>query len=152
MLNWSSNAKQCLANSGFRLLMNEGTSIKRGQDLIYLSGIDDLLSGTPDPAKVFKNPRLDPDVFHILLVHEPDYTKETEKRPVDLQLSGHSHGGQIRLPGTGPLITPALARKYPSGLYRISERLTLYTNRGLGTTILPFPLYCRPEVTMIELI
>lgn len=142
--------KDCLADSRFRLLINEGTAVKGGRDLIYISGIDDLLSGTPDPVKVLKNPRLKPERFHILLAHEPDFANEIKNLPVDLQLSGHSHGGQINLPCMGPLITPALSRIYPS--YRIDRRLTLYTNRGLGTTILPFRFYCQPEITMIELV
>lgn len=144
--------KDCLADSGFRLLLNEGTFVKRERDLIYISGIDDLLSGTPEPGKVFKNPRLKPELFHILLAHEPDFANEIKNLPVDLQLSGHSHGGQINFPYVGPLITPALSRIYPSGLYRINRRLTLYTNRGLGTTILPLRFYCRPEIAIIELI
>ncbi len=71
--------KDCLSDSGFRLLINEGTFVKRGRDLIYISGIDDLLSGTPDTGKVFKNPRLKPELFHILLAHEPDFANEIKQ-------------------------------------------------------------------------
>jgi predicted MPP superfamily phosphohydrolase len=143
--------KDCLTDSGFQLLMNEVTLVRKGNDYIYISGIDDLLCGTPDISKIFKKGRLDPNLFHVMLVHEPDYANEISYHPVDLQLSGHSHGGQINLPYIGPLITPALSKKYTSGLYRINNRLNLYTNRGIGTTILPFRFYCRPEITIIEL-
>ncbi|MGA8942141.1 MAG: metallophosphoesterase [Thermoactinomyces sp.] len=143
--------KNCLANSGFRLLINERNVVRRGQDAIYISGMDDLLAGTPEPGRIFEDADL-PDFFHILLAHEPDFATEIKDSPVDLQLSGHSHGGQVNLPFMGPLITPPLSRVYPSGLYKINQRLTLYTNRGLGTTILPFRFCCRPEIAVIELV
>jgi len=143
--------KECLRNSGFRLLMNEMAVVRKGDEVIYVSGVDDLLGGTPDLSQIFNKGALDPDGFHMMLVHEPDYANELAAHPVDLQLSGHSHGGQVNLPFVGPLITPPLSKKYPSGLYQINHRLTLYTNRGIGTTILPFRFYCRPEMTILEL-
>jgi hypothetical protein len=72
------------------------------------------------------------------------------KYSVDLQLSGHSHGGQIWIPGFGAPWLPRLARKYPRGLRQLGP-LTLYTNLGLGTIRLPIRLNCPPEVTMITL-
>jgi predicted MPP superfamily phosphohydrolase len=69
---------------------------------------------------------------------------------VDLQLSGHSHGGQIRIPFLGPPFLPPLARKYPWGLRQIG-RLALYTNVGIGTIEVPIRLNCPPEVTLITL-
>ncbi|SEN70166.1 metallophosphoesterase [Lihuaxuella thermophila] len=91
------------------------------------------------------------DRFHIILVHEPDYADAVAYHHVDLQLSGHSHGGQINFPMIGAMVTPVGSKKYISGLYKINEKLTLYTNRGIGTTILPFRFLCRPELTIIEL-
>jgi predicted MPP superfamily phosphohydrolase len=69
---------------------------------------------------------------------------------VALQLSGHSHGGQIRLRGKPPRILPHLGRKYVQGLYRLQDAW-LYTNRGLGYTSLPVRINCPPEVTEITL-
>ncbi|HEY6937921.1 MAG TPA: metallophosphoesterase, partial [Terriglobales bacterium] len=69
---------------------------------------------------------------------------------VDLQLSGHSHGGQIVLPVIGPPYLPPLARRYPWGLRRLGP-LTLYTNRGLGTITLPLRFNCPPELTLFTL-
>lgn len=150
---WGDTAlvKDCLTSAGFRLLINEWTLVKKGNDVISVSGLDDLLNGKPDHSKVFNDARFDPDLFHLMLVHEPDFAKVISSDPVDLQLSGHSHGGQINLPFFGPLFTPPLSRKFSSGLYQINERLTLYTNRSIGTTILPFRFACRPEITVIEL-
>ena len=86
----------------------------------------------------------------ILLAHEPDYADYVSRFPVDLQLSGHSHGGQIRIPFLPPLYLPDLAKKYILGLYRIGG-LTLYTNPGIGTILVPVRLNCPPEVTLITL-
>jgi hypothetical protein len=66
-------------------------------------------------------------------------------------LSGHSHGGQIRLPFIGPLILPPLGKKYPLGLYRFGH-MQLYVNRGIGTVGLPFRLNCPSEITDITLL
>jgi len=85
-----------------------------------------------------------------LLVHEPDFADDAALYPVDLQLSGHSHGGQIWLPGIGAPWLPLYARRYPRGLRRIGQ-LTLYTNLGLGTIRVPIRLNCPPEVTLLTL-
>jgi predicted MPP superfamily phosphohydrolase len=69
---------------------------------------------------------------------------------VDLMLSGHSHGGQIRLPLLGALVLPELARKYVKGWFQLG-RLQLHVNRGIGTIGLPFRLDCPPEITSITL-
>lgn len=141
----------CLQESGFTLLKNDVTEIKWEDDYIYLSGIDDVLAGTPDMEPVDQRMQTHKDIFHIALVHEPDYANEMAYHDVDLQLSGHSHGGQIALPLIGPILTPQGSKKYTTGLYKINDRLTLYTNRGLGTTILPLRFFCKPELTLIEL-
>jgi predicted MPP superfamily phosphohydrolase len=86
----------------------------------------------------------------ILLVHEPDFALDAARFPVDLQLSGHSHGGQVRLPWLGAPVLPLLARRYPWGLHRIGG-LTLYTNVGIGTIGLPIRFLCPPEITLITL-
>src|SRR6185437_12458805 len=86
----------------------------------------------------------------VLLAHEPDWADYVARYPVDLQLSGHSHGGQIRLPLVGAPYLPELGRKYPRGLRRIGS-LALYTNVGVGTIRIPMRLNCPPEVTQITL-
>lgn len=69
---------------------------------------------------------------------------------MDLQLSGHSHGGQVRLPGLGALVLPEMARKYPMGLNRVGT-LQVYTNVGLGVINPPVRFRCPPEVTFLTL-
>jgi len=93
--------------------------------------------------------RVPSDEAVVLLAHEPDYADYVARYPVDLQLSGHSHGGQVRFPFVPPLFLPEMAKKYVWGLYRIGE-LTLYTNPGLGTIRVPVRLNCPPEVTLIS--
>jgi predicted MPP superfamily phosphohydrolase len=87
-----------------------------------------------------------------LLAHEPDIADDVAaESPVKVQLSGHSHGGQIRLPLVGPPYLPELARRYPWGLRKVGD-LSLYTNCGLGTFELPIRLNCPPEVTLVRLV
>jgi predicted MPP superfamily phosphohydrolase len=86
----------------------------------------------------------------ILLAHEPDFADEAAKSPIDLQISGHSHGGQIRIPFLPPLYLPALAKKYVWGTYQVGP-LMLHTSAGLGTIGVPMRLNCPPEITLLTL-
>ncbi|MBV7333060.1 hypothetical protein KFU94_33490 [Chloroflexi bacterium TSY] len=88
----------------------------------------------------------------VLLMHEPDYADAVaQDGRVALQLSGHSHGGQVRLPGYGVFILPRYGRKYDLGLYQVKE-LWLYTNPGIGVIGPAIRLNCRPEITEITLV
>ena len=88
------------------------------------------------------------------MCHAPDYADQLLKtaagRAVGLMLSGHTHGGQVRLPLFGPLITNRLGRKYVQGGFRLGG-LQLYVNRGIGTSGLPFRFDCLPEITLMTL-
>jgi predicted MPP superfamily phosphohydrolase len=85
-----------------------------------------------------------------LLVHEPDLADSASQYPIDLQLSGHTHGGQIRVPLLGALLLPVMGRKYSMGLYRV-DGMWVYTNRGLGVNRPPLRFNCRPEITLFAL-
>jgi predicted MPP superfamily phosphohydrolase len=132
------------------LLVNEGLPILVGNSSLYLASLDDGWSGSPNlKAAMQKWPDGAPTV---LLMHEPDLADRYSVDPrISLQLSGHSHGGQIRLPWIGALITPYLSWKYPMGLYNVNG-MWLYTNRGLGTTNIPLRVNCAPEITEITLV
>jgi predicted MPP superfamily phosphohydrolase len=122
--------------------------LERGTHRLWLAGIDDVLRGRPDlGAAIGKIPA---NEATILLAHEPDFADEASLLPIDLQLSGHSHGGQIWIPGIGAPWLPPLSRKYPRGLYQIGK-LTLYTNIGIGTIRAPIRINCPPEITLITL-
>ncbi len=135
-----------LQDRGIPVLRNRSIPLERGHNRIWVAGIDDALVEAADLDKALH------DAFrnHLLLAHEPDFADYAARFPVDLQLSGHSHGGQVRLPGIGALILPTLARKYPIGLNRVGS-LQVYTNRGLGVINPPVRFYCPPEVTFVTL-
>lgn len=146
--------EKCWEDSSFILLKNKTTQLQQNRDTIILSGLDDALNGNPDFSILKSDPRNQKTPFHILLAHEPDLANTVASQyQVHLQLSGHSHGGQIQIPGIGPIITPPLSKQYPLGLYQSikNSKLHLYTNRGIGTTILPFRFFSRPEITVITL-
>ncbi|MEJ8548581.1 metallophosphoesterase [Brevibacillus borstelensis] len=143
--------RQALLDSGFSVLINEHIKIQKKEGALFVAGMDNALHGVPDPQKALNG--ISPEDTVILLVHEPDFAEEAVKHPFALQLSGHSHGGQVRLPFLGHLITPPMAQKYVQGLqYAGDGKLPVYTNRGIGTTILPVRLFCRPEITVLTLV
>ena len=135
---------------GYRIpvLRNSSLAIERGTDRVWVAGIDDLLRGEPDLDLTLS--RIPRNETTILLAHEPDFADDAAARSVDLQLSGHSHGGQIWIPGIGAPWLPPMARKYPRGLRSIGN-LKLYTNIGIGTIRAPIRINCRPEITLITL-
>jgi uncharacterized protein len=139
---------ETLDSHGLSVLRNRSIPIEQKGSRIWLSGLDDAWKGDPDMNLTLRG--IPGDELVVLLAHEPDFADEAAHYPVDLQLSGHSHGGQIWLPGIGAPWLPTFARKYPRGRYRIGP-LTLYTNMGLGTIRFPVRLNCRPEVTLFTL-
>jgi hypothetical protein len=130
------------------VLANQSEAIERDGARIWLAGVNDVLSQTADLSKTLH--RVPADEAVILLAHEPDFADEASRFPIDLQLSGHSHGGQIRIPFLPPLYLPALAEKYFMGRYQVGP-LQLYTNVGLGTMRIPMRLNCPPEITFLTL-
>ncbi|UVI27914.1 metallophosphoesterase [Paenibacillus spongiae] len=137
--------------TGFRLLLNRHAAIEKGGSRLIVAGVDDLMLGQPDLERALGGTL--PEDKVILLAHEPDFADTAADWPqVKLQLSGHTHGGQIRLPFIGHLIAPPHGKKYVDGLYHAgAAQLPVYTNRGIGTTTLPIRFWCRPELTVLEL-
>jgi len=139
-----------MEKADFILLQNSHLFIEKGNERFVLAGIDDVLLGKPDLNKAMQ--QVDPDLFTILLAHEPDYADRTVEFPVDIQLSGHSHGGQIRFPFLGHVYTPAYAEKYVEGKYTLQAgKLKLFVNKGIGTTRLPYRFLCQPEIHLFTL-
>ncbi len=146
----ASGVRRLLALAGIRELRNQVHVWERGRSRLALAGVDDAWSGNPDWQAVRE--AVPPGVPAILLVHEPDFADHVATLEVfGLQLSGHSHGGQVKLPGWGPPFLPRFGQKYPEGLYHIGG-LILYTNRGLGVVPPRIRLLCRPEMTLVELV
>jgi hypothetical protein len=94
-----------------------------------------------------------PDENTLLLYHNPDLALlAAESGKIDLYLAGHTHGGQVRLPLLPPLFLPRFSGRFVAGPYRVGQYNTpLYVNRGIGTSLLPVRMLCRPEITLIEL-
>lgn len=144
--------KNIMKSSGFQLLINQASEISLpDNERIYIAGIDEPMLGKPDLTTALN--AVPDSSFKILLSHAPDLADYAVNYNVQLQLSGHSHGGQVKLPLVGPLVKPPFARKYYEGLYTIEngKGLYLYVNRGIGTTRLPFRFLCRPEITVLTL-
>ncbi len=135
-----------LSRAGVRVLRNEGVEVADG---LWVAGLDDVWEGRPSLEMALRG--MPTDALAILLAHEPDYadTVAADGR-VALMLSGHTHGGQVRLPLFGPPILPYLGQRYPAGLYTLGK-MTLYVTRGVGLVAPPVRLNCRPEVTVLTL-
>ncbi|HTV08362.1 MAG TPA: metallophosphoesterase [Candidatus Aquilonibacter sp.] len=136
---------------GTPVLVDSYIPIQRNADYFWLCGSDDAGTRTPDlnlaiPAK--------PTAPVILMCHEPDYVDHVVRHPrfpfIDAMLSGHTHGGQVRLPVLGPLILPPMGKKYVEGRFQF-EHMELYVNRGIGTVGLPVRLNCPAEITHFTL-
>lgn len=135
---------------GIRMLLNENVPIARGGETVYLAGIDDAhffrvdniekgAAGIPHAA------------FSILLSHTPEIYRHAAHAGFDLLLSGHTHGGQICLPGSIPLtLSAVLPRAMGAGAWKYHQMVG-YTSTGAGTAILPVRLNCPPEITLHHL-
>jgi predicted MPP superfamily phosphohydrolase len=130
-------------------LNNKIFTITRRGSTLYIVGIDDAYYHLDRLQDIL--PSLPSRSAIVLLSHEPDLADlSSSTGRFGLQLSGHTHGGQIVIPGIGAPWLPRLGRKYPSGLYQVNG-MTLYTNRGVGTSSLYFRYHCPPEITEITL-
>lgn len=139
-----------LVREGVKVLQNEHVTLNFNGAALSLAGIDDVWSGQPDlktalPDGLTAGPT-------ILLAHEPDFADQSaQDGRVALQLSGHSHGGQVRLPGLGAPVLPYLGQKYDVGLNQVNQ-MWVYTTRGVGLIGPPIRFNCPPEITEITLV
>lgn len=139
---------EALTSHGAVLLRNAHYPIERDGARLWLIGMNDAMFGKAALEQGLRG--IPVNEAKVLLVHEPDFADESSQYGIDIQFSGHSHGGQIRIPGVHPLWLPDLAKKYYRGYYRVRD-LQLYTNRGIGTVALPFRFCAPPEVTLVTL-
>jgi predicted MPP superfamily phosphohydrolase len=138
--------ERLLSSHGVRVLRNEAAALP-GSDL-WIAGIDDALLSTPDVAGTFE--QIPKNAPVVALWHEPDGADEVAPYGALLQLSGHSHGGQVRLPVVGHVSAPPGGRRYVSGLYDASG-MPVYTSHGVGAYRPPVRYRCAPEVTLVSL-
>jgi uncharacterized protein len=139
-----------LEKSGISHLGNAVYTLQRGNATLYIAGVDDVGMGKDRLDLVMQ--QLPDEGAAILLAHEPDFANASAATGrFDLQLSGHSHGGQVRLPFLKPPVLPPWGKEYYLGRYQVKEML-LYTNRGLGMTGLHLRFFARPEITVFTLV
>ncbi|HEX8925183.1 MAG TPA: metallophosphoesterase [Terriglobales bacterium] len=138
---------EVIASAGIPVLRNQSHAIERDGARLQLVGVDNVTAGHARVGKSFRGiPNGD---CCLVAVHEPDIADEVRKLPADFQMSGHSHGGQIRMPGVGAVVLPPFARKYPKGAYQLGA-LRLYTNSGIGVIGMPVRFLCPPEISIFE--
>jgi uncharacterized protein len=132
---------------GIQMLLNESEAISRGNQAIYLAGIDDAhCYRVHDIGKVAS--QIPKDGFSILLSHTPEIFQPAAEAGFNLLLSGHTHGGQICLPGGIPITLDAdLPRRMGAGSWQFGN-MHGYTSVGAGTCILPVRFNCPPEITL----
>lgn len=134
---------------GVRVLVNQTISISRDDSLLHVTGVDDAYYYYTDEARAALENA--PPGFRVALVHSPELVIPAAVAGVDLYLTGHTHGGQVCLPGGIPLITHSLADKmFATGQWRL-QNMTGYTSRGAGVSGLPVRFNCPGEVTVFTL-
>ena len=142
--------RKILKKSNIVDLSNDVFTIEKDGEKLNISGVDSLTVGADDLDKVLE--KLPHDGASILLVHEPDFAKVSSKTDrFDLQMSGHSHGGQLVIPGVKT--TPfrcSYSIKYPVGAYKVKNMIQ-YTSKGLGTNSFWIRVNCKPEITQFYL-
>jgi uncharacterized protein len=149
---WSSISviTAALQAAGARVLANEHHRVQVRGERLAIVGIDDLWSRRAEPARAFRG--LARDECTIVLAHNPDTALYTRHLEPGVMLSGHTHGGVVRIPFYGSLINSILriGKQYYAGLNRYGE-FYIYTNRGLGTFWLRIRINCRPEISRFRL-
>ena len=139
--------QRMLKKAGIRLLHNEHTLADLAGQTINLVGVGDLWNRECYPRQAFDG--IDEQYPTILLSHNPDTKAELATYPWQLMLSGHTHGGQVYLPGLGAPLAPVKDKKYVRGLHRLGDRW-LHITKGVGN-LHGLRLNCRPEVSLLEI-
>ena len=139
-----------LERMGIRMLLNESVAVERGGARIHLAGIDDAHFYRVDNIEKAAL-GLPHDEFSILLSHTPEIYRQAAHADFDLLLSGHTHGGQICLPGGVPMTLDAvLPRAMGRGAWKYND-MAGYTSAGAGTSIVPVRYNCPAEITLHQL-
>jgi len=143
------NLRQKFQASGVQLLINQQQQLDIRDVPLAIHGLD-YPSGSENLTRLGQ--QADPGRVNLLLSHVPEFSHHLLDDSFDLILSGHTHGGQVRLPLLPPFYLPRYSGSFVSGLYRVGRNQTpLYVTRGIGTSVLPVRLWCRPEITLLRL-
>ncbi len=146
----SEGLSSALESLGIRVLRNENATIRQGSTRIAVAGVDDIWSNHSNLDDALKGVSAETPL--ILLAHQPDIALDTLSTRADLIVSGHTHGGQIRLPWYGALapIPSKMGRKYDQGIFSVGNETTLAITRGLGETLLRSRFFAWPQIMMLE--
>ena len=141
--------QEALVSVGIPVLRNQTAIVTYGGARLAIAGIDETLLGDPLPADTIGQA---PDGVPVLaLWHEPEFAEQAAALGAFAQLSGHTHGGQIRIPGIGPVGLPIHGKRHVIG-YGSADGMPVYTSRGVGVYRPPARFNCPPEVTLITLV
>jgi predicted MPP superfamily phosphohydrolase len=141
--------RRCIREGGVTELINGVRTLRRGGAALHVAGIDDVMEGKSRLDLVLRD--LPEEGAAILLAHEPDFADVSAATGrFDLQLSGHSHGGQVAVPFLRRLILPPFSQRYTRGLHDVKGMIQ-YTNRGIGFVHARLRFLCRPEITVFTL-
>ena len=141
---------EMLQSCGVRMLINENICLERGADRIYLAGVDDYHYFGADDVEL-ANEGLDDEMFKIVVSHSPEFCNKASSAGFDLQLSGHTHGGQVCLPnGRAPVTCATIPRQMVKGKWELGK-LKGYTCCGAGVSGVAVRYFCRPEITVVVL-
>lgn len=145
------------ASHGIRTLRNDGVTLETGTGNLSILGIDDLKSGRPNLARAWRALGKNPGELKILLSHRPEVFPVAARAGIDLVLSGHYHGGQVKLFSAPESFSVArLLTSYAEGPYRLTSKNSdrsahLFVGRGIGTSGLPIRLNCPPQIAELIL-
>lgn len=146
--NGPARVRAAMERAGVRMLVNEAQAVETERGTIWLAGLDDALLGAPDVNATFAGVPADAAV--VAVWHEPDLAEKIVPFDPLFMLSGHTHGGQVRLPTIEGIAAPRLGRRYVRGRFDI-QGMPLYVSPGVGVYRPPVRFNCPPEVTVITL-
>lgn len=145
----SHHVRNLLAESGIRVLHNEGIVSEAGSRAVRIVAVADLWSGEMQPDRAFTGRKAVRDLPTVALAHNPDTKNALAPYAWDLLLAGHTHGGQVVLPWIGPVLSPVDDLRFVQGLHAWRGR-KIHVTRGIGS-IMGIRWNCRPEVSLLTL-
>ncbi len=146
--NTPARVEASMERAGVRMLVNAAAEVETDRGSLWLAGLDDALLGAPDPKATFAG--IPADAAVVALWHEPDQAEKIAPFDPIFMLAGHTHGGQVRLPGIEGIGAPRLGRRYVMGRFDV-QGMPLYVSPGIGMYRPPVRFNCPPEVTVITL-
>ncbi len=138
-----------LEASGIQVLTNRNVRLEPPYQRVWICGIDDHWCGDPDGTAALDGA----DDIRVVLMHAPSGLLDLGQARFDLALCGHTHGGQVALPGGVPILVPhgPLSRRYARGRFELAEGGTMIVSVGIGCVVLPLRLFAKPEIVVCTL-